>query len=112
MLNRYREILTHQDSRAKRNPIHYAAMSKFTNSFKTLEAILDIDFDIVPGYKAFADLYMQLQGFEAADETFDPRRCHSVLQEFKRLMRPQDFNMAVRDFKRQVDNLLKEVLNQ
>lgn len=41
----------------KRNPIHYAAMSKFTNSFKTLEAILDIDIDYVPGFDSFNELY-------------------------------------------------------
>jgi len=50
VLKRYRDILTLQDEKYRRNPIHYAAMSKFTNSIKTLEAVLNIDFDNVPGY--------------------------------------------------------------
>jgi len=35
-------------------------MSKFTNSIKTLEAILDIDIDNLPGFKQFYDLFTQL----------------------------------------------------
>lgn len=42
--------MTLQDEKFKRNPIHYAAMAKGTNSLKTLEAILDIDIDKVPGF--------------------------------------------------------------
>jgi hypothetical protein len=57
ILKRYREVLTLQDTVMKRNPIHYAAMSKFTNSFKTMEAILDIEMDNVPGFESFLDLY-------------------------------------------------------
>lgn len=45
----------------KRNPLHYAAMSKFTKSLKTLESILDIQIDKVPGYDEFLKLYFQLQ---------------------------------------------------
>ena len=42
ILKRYRDILTQQDFTHNRNPVHYAAMSKFTKSTKTLETILDI----------------------------------------------------------------------
>jgi hypothetical protein len=49
-MKRYRDILAMQDEKHRRNPIHYAAMSKFTGSIKTLEAILDIDIDTVPGF--------------------------------------------------------------
>ena len=50
IMKRYRDILAMQDEKHRRNPIHYAAMSKFTGSIKTLEAILDIDIDTVPGF--------------------------------------------------------------
>jgi len=56
-LKRYRDILTLQDEKYRRNPIHYAAMSKFTNSVKTLEAILTIDIDVVPGFSQFSELF-------------------------------------------------------
>lgn len=50
VIKRYRDILTLQDEKYKRNPIHYAAMAKGTNSLRTLEAILDVDIDNVPGF--------------------------------------------------------------
>lgn len=83
MLIRTRELLTKQDEKYMRNPIHYAAMSKFTNSFKTLEAILDLQFDKVPGFETFNKLFTCLQQFEMPEETFDARRCASVLDDFK-----------------------------
>lgn len=58
-------------------------MAKGTNSLKTLEAILDIDVDHVPGFDQFYDLFTQLQCFELAEETFDPRRSANVLSEFR-----------------------------
>ena len=112
VLKRYRDILTLQDEKHKRNPIHYAAMAKGTNSLKTLEAILDIDVDQVPGFGQFFDLFTQLQCFELAEETFDPRRSANVLLEFKQLMRPSEFNLICREFKVKAKLLLKEVLNQ
>ncbi len=81
-----------QDEKFKRNPIHYAAMAKGTNSLRTLEAILDIDIDNVPGFNLFFDLFTQLQGFELTEETFDPRRSANVLSEFRQLMRPSEYN--------------------
>jgi hypothetical protein len=49
LIDRYRRILLQQDFQM-RNPIHYAAMSKFTKCFKTTEALLKIDIDSVEGY--------------------------------------------------------------
>lgn len=57
VLKRYRDILTLQDEKYKRNPIHYAAMAKGTNSLKTLEAMLDIDIDSVAGFNVFYDQF-------------------------------------------------------
>lgn len=56
IVNRFREILTQQD-KFRRNPIHYGAMSQFTKCFKTLDALLDIDIDRVPGTDDFIKLY-------------------------------------------------------
>jgi len=41
----------------ERNAIHYGAMNKYTGSHKTLEAILTIDIDQVPGTDQFLDLF-------------------------------------------------------
>jgi len=56
IVDRYRQILTQQDIH-KRNPIHYGAMSKYTKCYKTLEAILAIDIDIVPCSDMFLSLF-------------------------------------------------------
>lgn len=111
ILSRYREILTQQDHIMKKNPLHFAAMNKFVKSHKTLEALLSIDIDRVVGFEDFLDLFFQLQGFESAEETFDPRKSNNILKEFKNLISPTDYNMVVRDFKQQVQLLLKECLN-
>jgi len=111
VLKRYRDILTFQDEKYRRNPIHYAAMAKGTNSLKTVEAMLDIDIDRVPGFDSFFSLFRDLQGFELPEETFDPRRSASVLAEFKQLMRPAEFNSICSEFRQKVKMLLKEVLN-
>lgn len=87
-------------------------MAKGTNSLKTLEAILDIDIDRVPGFNSFYELFTQVQGFELPEETFDPRRSANVLTEFKQLMRPDEFNFICKEFRQKVKLLLKEVLNQ
>ena len=67
VVNRYRQILFEQDA-FKRNPTHYGAMNKFTNSNKTLEAVLSIDIDHVPGMDQFLKLFFQIQDLENKEE--------------------------------------------
>lgn len=86
-----REILSHQDHKYKRNPVHYACMSKYSNCFKTLEMLLDLRLDEVPAQDQFIVLFRKLQIFEIPEETFDPRRCMGVLGELKKFMRLKDF---------------------
>lgn len=59
LINRLRSILCQQDSNM-RNPIHYAAMSKFTKCFKCIEALLNIHIDEVEGYDQFLHLFFEL----------------------------------------------------
>lgn len=59
LINRMRQILCQQDS-SRRNPLHYAAMSKFTKCFKCIEALLNFDIDIVEGYDQFLALFFEL----------------------------------------------------
>ena len=111
IIGRYREILTQQDNEMRRNPIHYSAMNKFTKCQKTLEAMLKIDINDVPGFDQFLPLFMQIQVFESVDDTYDPRRSVHILEDFKQLISPRDYDQVVRDFKAQAKLLLKEVLN-
>jgi hypothetical protein len=60
ILQRYREILAQQDHVMRRNPVHYAAMNKFTRCQKTLEALLELDMDNVPGTDVMLPLFFQV----------------------------------------------------
>jgi len=79
IVNRMEQILTKQDMH-RRNPTHYAAMSKFTKCFKCLEALLHIDFDGVQGYDQFLGYFFELQLLEVSEERkFDPRKYNNIL---------------------------------
>ena len=99
IISRLREILTQQDSTMKRNPLHFVAMNKYTKCQKTLEALLDIDFDTVPGWKDYLILSKELSDLKDIEESFDPRRSYHILDEFKHLVREQEYNSILRDFK-------------
>ena len=87
-------------------------MSKYTKCFKTLEAILSIDIDQVPGTDDFIKLFFQIQQLETKEEVkFDPRKYKSVLAEFQHLLSVHDYNRVCKEFKHNVKLLLKEVLN-
>ena len=61
LLMRMRQILTQQDEAYRRNPIHYAAQSKYTKCFKCVEALLKIDLETDPeGYDDFLKLFFEL----------------------------------------------------
>ena len=109
--NRYRQILTQQDEH-KRNPIHYGAMSKFTKCYKTLEAILNINIDLVPATDDFLKLFFQILELESKEDMkFDPRKYKNVLSEFKHLLSQEDYNRVIKEFKHSIRILLIEVLN-
>ena len=91
--------------------MHYVAMNKFTKCSKTMDALLKIDLDDVDGFDQFLTLFMQIQNFENAEDTYDPRRSVHILKEFKQLISPQDYDQVVRDFRAQARLLLKEGLN-
>ena len=98
LINRLRLILCQQDLH-RRNPIHYAAMSKYTKCFKCIEALLKIDVNQVEGYDEFLHLFFELQLLETTDERkFDPRKYTNILSEFQHLMDPHEYNSVLKDF--------------
>lgn len=110
---RMRQIIAQQDQPHKRNPIHYAGMSKYTKCFKCIEALLNIDLEAdVDGYDEFLKLFFELQLLETTDEKkFDPRKYKGILLEFKHLLSHAEYNAIIRDFNTQIRLLLKEVLD-
>ena len=86
-------------------------MSKFTKSFKCMEALLNIDIDHVDGYDKFLEFFFQLQMVETAeDRKFDPRKYNSILTEFKHVLAPKEYNLIVKDFQQNIQYLIKSVL--
>jgi ankyrin repeat protein len=87
-------------------------MSKFTKSFKAVEALLTIEIDTVPGTVEFNKLFFELLELEnKEDAKFDPRKYKDVLRDFKHLLSAADYNRVVKEFKHSVKLLLKEALN-
>jgi hypothetical protein len=113
LLARLRQALTQQDSPFHRNPIHYAAMSKFTKCFKCVEALLGFDLETDPeGYDEFLKLFFELQLLETSEERkFDPRKYRGILAEFKHLLSPKEYDAVLKDFRFSAKLLLKEVLD-
>lgn len=87
-------------------------MSKHAKCYKTIETILTIEIDEVPGLKQFHDLFFQIQELEnKEDSSFDPRKYKEILKEFRHLLSKEDYRRIVKEFEHQVKLLLREVLN-
>jgi ankyrin repeat protein len=75
-------------------------MSKFTKCFKTVEALLTIDIDLVSNTEDFQKLFFSIQDLEnKEDMKFDPRKYKHVLAEFQHLLSPADYNRIIKEFK-------------
>ena len=74
-----------------RNPLHYAAMSKYTQCSKSLLALLNIKIESEPDYQFFESLYFEIACLDSADHTtpFDPRKFSTLIQEFEHLIEPK-----------------------
>ena len=100
IIDRYRAILCTQD-KFNRNPLHYAAMSKYTNCYRALQSILSISIDSEPEYESFRKTFFDVSGLDEPDlhAPFDPRKTHRLLDEFEHLLSPKVFGQVCRDFK-------------
>jgi len=97
-----------------RNPLHYAAMSKFTLCYKSIQALLDIQIDNEPEYPFFEHLYFEIAALDRADHKtpIDPRKSACLIAEFEHLLDPKDFSRIIRQFKADVQELIKGALAQ
>lgn len=114
IVDKYRQVLTQQDIH-RRTPLHYGAMSKYTNCYKTLEALLTMDIDLVNGgngVDSFVHLFWQVQDLDCPEDArFDPRKYKNVLAEFQHLLSPSDFKRIKSEFRANAKALLTEALN-
>ena len=112
IINRYRSILTRQDTHG-RNPLHYAAMSKFTKCFSAMQILLDIGIDNEPEYEAFLRRYFEIGALDSKEgrAPFDPRKSSLLIKEFEHLLDQNEFSSILKKFKQEVKGLIKEALN-
>lgn len=73
---------------------------------------MNIEIDSAPFTDNFIHLFFQIQLLETKEDAkFDPRKYKNVLAEFEHLLSAEDYNKIVKEFKRNVRLLLREVLN-
>lgn len=112
IIGRYKEILTSQDKHM-RSPLHYAAMSKFTLCFKSLQALLEININSEPEYSFFEHLYFEIAALDRPDKTtpMDPRKSANLIAEFEHLLDPKEFKRINKQFKSEISKMVKEALD-
>ena len=100
IIERYRQILLTQDQNG-RGPLHYAAMSKYTNCYRCVQALLEIDVNNEPDYEAFLRKYFEIGALDSPNgrAPFDPRKSSLVIKDFEHLLDPVEYNNIGKDFK-------------
>ena len=99
IIERYRQILHKQDLNG-RNPLHYAAMSKYTNCYRCVTALLNCSVHEEPDYEAFLRNYFEIGALDRPDgrAPFDPRKSSTIIKDFEHLLEPTEFKNIVKDF--------------
>ena len=112
IIERYRQILLTQDQNG-RGPLHYAAMSKYTNCYRCVQALLEIDVNNEPDYDAFLRKYFEIGALDSPNgrAPFDPRKSSLVIKDFEHLLDPVEYNNIGKDFKQRIRRLTKDALN-
>lgn len=101
-----------QKDKEGRNPLHYAAMSKFPLSYLVVENILDFDFFSFSGWDAFLKLYEDIQYLEIKeDRKCDPRRCLKLDKDYSDLLGIDIIKKLSISFNNTKKELLKRIIN-
>lgn len=105
----YRSALTQLDSHG-RNPLHYAALSKFTWCFKTVETILEVE--KLTGINEFVQDVKELQDLEwKSERSWDPKKCLHVLEDVKAMLPLHLYQSKLKDFREQIRTLIRASVN-
>ena len=76
-------------------------MSKYTNSYRALQILLEITINSEPDYDIFKKVFFEIAGLDDPDQKvpFDPRKTHKLIDEFEHLLAPREFKQVLKDFK-------------
>lgn len=111
MLDKYNMAFSKKDKEG-RNPLHYAAMSKFSLCYVTLSEILDFDLFKNNEWGEFLHIFQDIQNLEIKQETsIDPRRSLRIERELLNLIGDDIISQLSLQFKTLKGNLLKTIIN-
>jgi len=88
-------------------------MSKYTNCYRTVQGLLDIDISTEPDYERFLRNYFEIGSLDNPEgrTPFDPRKSSLLIKDFEHMLEPTEFSNIVKDFKIRIRSLSKEALN-
>ena len=88
-------------------------MSKYTNCYRCVTALLEMDVSHEPDYERFLKNYFEIGALDSQDgrAPFDPRKSSLLIKEFEHLLEPTEFKNIVKDFTNRIRRLIKDALN-
>ncbi|EGR33877.1 hypothetical protein IMG5_033560 [Ichthyophthirius multifiliis] len=94
-----------------RNPIHYAALSKFTKCIKSARLLLNYGLNI-DGYDDFEYLFNEIQLLELNKENrICPKQYLPIIQMVTNFLLPHEYNELLTQFKQNIDDLVQKIIN-
>lgn len=102
----YREVLTMQDFN-ERTPLHYAKFEK------SIEDVLDINFEGEQGFEDFVFECSQLSNLEDPNTTkpIEPKKYFNSLKELRHFLAPEVYKMICQEFEKEKKILIRDILN-
>lgn len=106
------QILFSQRDENGRNPIHYAAMSKYPLCYLIVENFLEFDLFKLQGWEEFLCIFEDLQNLEVKEErVMDPRRCNRLEKELSNLLGEAILTELSAKFKNGKNEIIKNIVN-
>jgi len=106
------QILFSQRDEEGRNPLHYAAMSKFPLCYLIVDNFLEFDLLNNNGWEEFINLFEDLQNLEVKQErVIDPRRCNRLEKELTNLLGESILIEVKEKFKNGKNEIIKCIIN-
>ncbi|CAG9328088.1 unnamed protein product [Blepharisma stoltei] len=104
----YRSALGQVDSK-RRNPLHYAALSKFTWCFKAAESLLTPH--KVDNFNEFLEHFDNLEKLRKSTKKIDPKKYIDILDEIKSIIGEEEYRTYYKEFKAALKTVINGAIN-
>lgn len=95
-----------------RNPLHYAAMNKYSLCYLVVNTFLDYEFFKMDGWEDFLKLHSDIQDLEIKpDRVVDPRKSLRIVKELENLLGENIIKDMVKVFNTKKKELFKHAIN-